>query len=254
MSQQMPSNFDFETAFNAIEPLGGGGTFFSKMNVVYGFKVYTQGAENQERSFYPCNMADPESIEKAKAAATKFQGEMGVRIRPALCVQLTFYKNSILGKDAGKWKSDQRKTLNRWTGTDIKTKKNITLLDNVWLPRAKELGCQFPGDYYVKVGFTPDPTGRKEKETDENPVLLWLPVELYKTEEEMRAAAESTGTASSAPAEVLPRGYTDPKVWAQYKPSVLADLAAKPIAVVAKDWDMEVEFLQALAAANGIVK
>ncbi|MCI0562302.1 MAG: hypothetical protein MN733_27780, partial [Nitrososphaera sp.] len=100
----------------------------------------------------------------------------------------------------------------------------------VLVPALKALGLKSPVEAWMRIGFVPSPSGRKD--TDQNGQekikQLAVPVEVFKSHEAALAAVTKSATNGSGPTEAatpafaagIPEGYTA-ETWADSKEELL---------------------------------
>lgn len=190
------------------EKEGTGGGIIGQFRFEAGYKVFAKGLGNRE-SFFAYIPGDEKSQAAALAKAKETAGKYGVTSAPQTAAQLVVFKNSVKGRDVT-WKDDRFFTYPVWTDAYKKGLK----------PKLQELKMDHFGDYWGKIGFIPDPSGRKRTGTDGKDVvdLIAIPVEIYATEQDaIKAAHKDNGGAGAAPS--IPQGYTA-DTWARQKDDI----------------------------------
>lgn len=192
------------------EKEGTGGGIIGQFRFEAGYKVFAKGLGNLE-SFFAYVPGDEKSqagaLAKAKEVATKY----GVTSAPQTAAQLVVFKNSVKGKDVT-WKDDRFFTYPVWTDAYKKGLK----------PKLQELKIDHFGDYWGKIGFIPDPSGRKRKNQNGEDVvdLIAIPVELYSDEQAaIKASHKDALAAGAGAAPSIPQGYTA-DTWAKQKDDI----------------------------------
>ncbi len=190
------------------EKEGTGGGIVGQFRFEAGYKVFAKGLGNRE-SFFPYIPGDKTSQEAALAKAKETAAKYGVTSAPQTSAQLVVFKNSVKGREVN-WKDDRFFTYPVWTDAYKKGLK----------PKLSDLKIDHFGDYWGKIGFIPDPGGRKKKDKDGNETveLIAIPVELYASEQDaIRAAHKDGGGNGAAPS--IPQGYTA-DTWARQKDDI----------------------------------
>lgn len=192
------------------EKEGTGGGIVGQFRFEAGYKIFAKGLGNRE-SFFAYIPGDEKSqaaaMAKAKEAATK----LGVTSAPQTAAQLIIFKNSVKGREVT-WKDDRFFTYPVWTDSYKKGLK----------PKLSELKMDHFGDYWGKIGFIPDPSGRKRKNQDgaDTVELIAIPVELYADEQAaIKASHKDTLAAGAGAAPSIPDGYTA-DTWSRQKDDI----------------------------------
>lgn len=191
------------------EKEGTGGGIVGQFKFEAGYKLYIAGLGNRESFFpyLPGNQASQDAaLAKAKETAAKYDGGKN----PQTCAQLVIYKNSVKGRTVT-WKDDRFFSYPIWTDGYKKGLK----------PKLAELRMDHFGDYWGKIGFIPDPGGRKKKDQEGNETveLIAIPVALFANEQEaIKAVAAEAKANGGAPASI-PDGYTA-DTWGRQKEDI----------------------------------
>lgn len=226
------------TFIDALEELekteSGGGGIICNFNVATGYKIFVAGMSNSE-SFFPFDAGNEDSKKAALARAKKALESAGADDkRPNAAVQVLARKATVKGREVG-WKEDRAFTYPLWTDGYKKVLK----------PHLVELGLT-PGDYWGRISFTADPSGKKRKNQDgtEGDVeLIAFPAEVYPDEGAAALAAGEKVSTSTEGNGKVPPGW-DLKTWE----SVLPDMrkmkeAGKPLPEIAGAYAVPVQYV-----------
>lgn len=194
------------------EKEGTGGGIVGQFRFEAGYKVYASGVNNRE-SFFPYTPGDQASQDAALARAKETAAKYGVTKTPQTAAQLVIFKNSVKGREVT-WRDDRFFTYPVWTDGYKKALK----------PALVKLGIGSFGDYWGKIGFVPDPSGRKKKDQEGNETveLIAVPVELFPDEQAaIRAAhkASANGNGAGAKSATIPDGYTS-ETWTKQRDDI----------------------------------
>jgi hypothetical protein len=188
------------------EKESGGGGFIAQFRFEAGYKAFVPGLGNKESFFAytPGNEAE-QAAAKAKCAAI-YAAHSITDKNPQATAQLVVYKASVKGRDV-KWKDDRFFSYPVWTQA----------YKEILKPALVACGINAVGEYWGRISFKADPSGRKKKGTDgEMEVeLVAYPAELFANEAAAIAAAAthggSTGKGTNDKTSA-PAGYT-PESW-----------------------------------------
>lgn len=200
---------DMGTLFDDLDKQGeqeskgdGGGGVICQFRFEAGYKVFAKGLGNRE-SFFPYTPGN-ETSQKAALAKAKETGEKyGVTKSPSTAAQLVLRKNSVKGKEVT-WKDDRFFTYPVWTES----------YKQILKPALVAAGVNAIGDYWGRISFKADPSGRKYKGQDgkEHDELVAYVAEIYKTEQDAIKAASKDAPAGAGNGNghtlSIPPGYT----------------------------------------------
>ena len=116
-------------------------------------------------------------------------------------------------------------------------------------PALKEAGVKKPGEYWGRISFGEDPSGRTELDQagEERIALVGYLVEIFDDEETAEAAA--AGEESANGRYTVPDGWTA-ETWSEMVPTILEELGEEPSpkekAAVSKDYDVKVKDINTL--------
>lgn len=214
-----------------------GGGIIGRINFEIGEKCFVAGVGNEE-SFFSFQPGNPESKEAALAQAKELISNSGGGFRHSVAVQFRVYRDQVLGREVN-WMGDRFFTHPLWTDG----------YKHVVKPALAEIGVENVGEYWGRISFAPDPSGRMEKDQDGNDrvAMLGFLAEVYDSEEaaQQAAGAFASSTASSTPSSdpSIPAGWTVDG-WNSVKPEIAKELAAgKTIPDVAKAYGVEPRFV-----------
>ena len=237
---------------------GGGGTI-AKCKLELGFKVFVTGLDNRG-SFFAYRPGDEASKKEALLKAKAVLNQHVVKGNPQVAFQIVVYRETVKGRVVN-WKDDRFFVTPLWTPGYKEVVK----------PHLKEAGIDQLGEFWMKVSFAPDPSGRKRIDTtdlddDGQPKvkdeLVAFVAKVYKSEAEAEAEAGETEPAggSDSPSESrgavnpdVPKGWL-PKAWAGIVPELRkAAAAGQSPATIATDYGVEVRYVAAALsdATNG---
>lgn len=187
---------------------GGAGGYIAKVLVEMGFKIFVSGLSNAD-SFFAYVPTDKASVEKALSAAKQAQAAGSKEPKPSF--QLTIYKASVKGREVA-WTQDRVFTTQTWTPAYKQ------VIEPELMRLAKEGKLTQLGEYWGRVTFKPDPTGRMQDnykfvadapENDANkrqvPELVAYLAEIYQNEAQATQAASGEVVASN--------GHVQESVW-----------------------------------------
>lgn len=169
---------------------GGGAGYVGKVLTEIGWKVFVQGLSNEE-SFFPYDPFSDASRAEALADAKRAVPAGGKR--PNSAIQFTLFKGSVKNRDVSGWKGDRVFVTPQWT----ESYKQIIKPAIVALA-AQGVDYQFGQEYWMRLGFKAEPTGRVRKnikytengtEPENVAELIAFPSQIFATEEEAEAAA-----------------------------------------------------------------
>jgi len=218
---------------------GGGGGYVGKINFQIGYKVFISGMSNED-SFFPFNPADDANKADALAKANSVVSAAGSDKKPNNSVQFRLYKDTILGRDVT-WEQDQFYVYPTWTDG----------WKDVVRPALKEAGVSKIGEFWGRITFTEDPSGRTRLDNvtgEEKPALIGYLIEVYPDEATASAAA---GGGASAPTSkyTVPADWTADS-WAETAPDVLDELGKDPDIAkkkeVAETWGLSIKDINTL--------
>lgn len=201
---EQPAKSQLDALDEQAEKEGGsGGGFIAQFRFEAGYKAFVPGLGNRE-SFFAYTPGNEAEQAAAKAACQKCYNEHGVTDKgPQASAQLVVFKASVKGKEV-KWKDDRYFILPIWTDAYKK----------VLRPALQACGINAVGEYWGRISFKADPSGRKKKNKESGELeveLIAFPAELFKTEAEAIAAAAAHGGSTGAGASgtsAAPVGYT----------------------------------------------
>lgn len=190
------------------EKEGTGGGMIAQFRFEAGYKVFAKGLGNRE-SFFPYVPGDKAGQDAAMSKAKETAAKYGVTGAPQTAAQLVVFKNSVKGREVT-WKDDRFFTYPVWTDAYKKALK----------PKLSALGIDKFGDFWGKIGFIPDPSGRKRKDQDGNETveLVAVPLELFADEAAAIRAAHKDGNGTGA-APSIPQGYTS-ETWSKQRDDI----------------------------------
>lgn len=249
----MSQNDDFLKLLETTEPAseGGGGIGgFCQVDVSYGYKVFTSGPHKD--SWFPVDISSEESKLAGKTAAQVHASSVGAKT-PTFGVSLRYKRETVKGKVVT-WKDDLYKDIFRGRKMKLDNGEESTFLDAMWIPLASTAGCTRPGSYWVRYAFVKELALRKDKDAYE---YAWIPDIVYPNEAACEAAAiahyagrgAGAGSANhAAGGETVPAGYTAAD-WQAAKPYLVESIKEnKPLPIIAKDYRIDIDFLQTFAA------
>ena len=238
----------FLAALDELESFGqGGGGFIGKFRFDVAFFIYSGEVDGDEKA-YPFKPGDQDSMQQALANANEAMAKHGLdeltgkdkqKVGPHPSYVTTFYKANAKGATAVRaegWQDDRNFAVPMWSDA----------AKELWRPAIKELALM-PGEYWGRITFGEDPSGRMEQGLDGPRVaLVAYPAELYANEAEAEEAAggdenESAGSSSSL----------SPKLTKAVKGDYEAATAAgksplKAAKEVAEDWEITVDEVLAI--------
>lgn len=192
----------------AKENAGGG--IIAQVRFEAGYKLFVGGLGNRE-SFFPYTPGNDADAVAALAKAKGVAEKHAYTKSPQTSAQIVIYKNSVKGREVT-WKDDRYFTYPVWTDAYKKALK----------PSLAKAGIAAFGEYWVRVEFVPDPSGRKKKDQNGVEVVDQVAIiaeryadEAAATKAAQKAKAEAGGNVS------VPDGYTS-ATWAKQKDDIAA--------------------------------
>jgi hypothetical protein len=236
----MSDFYDILEEYEQQESMGGG--IVGKILVQLGWKSFIPGMGNEE-TFFHYTPGDEASKKAAKEQCQNLITQSGVPNRPQNCIQFQVYRDSVLGRDVT-WQGDRFFVHPLWTDGYKQIVK----------PAMKAAGMTTVGEYWGRIAFADDPSGRMEEDREGNPRVAQIPhlVEIYPSKEAAQKAVEGGAAASPEGGETVdtgvPPGWTK-DAWDSVKSDIQKakdDGQAPP--TIASDYGVEVKYIvQALS-------
>lgn len=258
---QAPNSFwDKEDAVEK-ENQGGSG-WFCKFKVDFGFKIFPPRPEEGEPqlspadTFFSFNPLDDLAKENANKAAKKAVVDLGLSTKPLYGVQITMFVSTIYGRTHN-FKNDNTNFFPSF-GDDYK---------NIVKPSLKNFDLT-PGEYWGHLAYQTVPRVKeenpkrpyRESDFDENgelkPKFVLYVDAKYPDQATMISASGLPPVSASADAGsadfACPPGFKTDE-WASVVPDIVKLLqSGKKAALVAKDYGVEIGYINKVAADNGL--
>lgn len=234
---------DAEKETGSLDTGGGSGALFVKAQTAWGYKVFASGSTHEE-SFFPTPFPPQGAPAKAALEAAKlYKQTSGAAGSPAFSWIMSIAPTDVIGKSVT-WKSSQHKVSVRWKRKNAAGEQK-SVLDDVLLPELINLKMLPAATYFLRIKYLRNPI---IPGPDDNPDLLWLPVEVFANEQACRDAAAKfyaeSGDGASASSSVDTPPDWDAKTWNQFKDQIDASLKNKEApAAVAATWGIPVPWM-----------
>lgn len=235
-------------ALDQLERQESGRGFIGRIRLRVGYKTFVSGLSNSETffAFMPGDeIAQIQQLQKAK----ELIAEHGAAVRPQAAVETTIFRDGVLNRDVV-WKQDRVFTCPLWT----------TAYKGIVKDAIKRLGIKPEGEFWGRIAFREDPSGRMEKgpSGEDRVALIAYPAEVYESEAAAREAAgvsvdHKDGTGGRAILDATPgwdaallasRGWTK-KSWAEFVPTLKRDAKnGKTFDQIAADYDLPLKCVE----------
>lgn len=220
------------------------GGFVCQARFEAGYKVFVAGLGNRESFFSYTPGNDKEqavALAKAKAKLTEFNI---TDKHPSMSAQLTCFKSTVKGKIVT-WKDDRCFTYPTWTDAYKKA----------FRPSLSATNITAVGDYWMRVAFVPDPSGKMKK--DDPTKVEWIAIVAETFPNEAAATAKAL-TMTPADSSEAPRANPALDMYKQLVPEMTAlknlytakgKTEQEAVAAVAVEYQLTPEQLQQLGVA-----